>query len=74
MATKVALDLAISEFSIIFVLNLKTNKTQNDMAKVQKNLRNSLLLEIFFDYGAILCSLAQTIHGHNAGYTLVISY
>ena len=47
-AAKVAQDLAMSEISLIFVLPLKTNKTLNDMAKVQINLRNSLFLEDFF--------------------------
>ena len=44
------------------------------MAKVQIKSEKLTPFGDFFDYGAILCSLAQTIHGHNAGYTLVISY
>jgi len=45
----------MSEISLILVLQIKTNKILNDMAKVQiKSEKNSLLLgDFFFDYGAI---------------------
>ena len=38
----------MSDFSLTLVLQFKTSKIINDMAKVQINLRKSLLLEEYF--------------------------
>ena len=38
----------MSDFSLTLVLQIKTSKIINDMAKVQKNLRKSPLLAEYF--------------------------
>ncbi len=44
----------MSEISLILVLQIKTNKILNDMAKVQiKSEKTHSFWGIFFDYGAI---------------------
>jgi len=44
----------MSEISLILVLQIKTNKILNDMAKVQiKSEKLTPFWGIFFDYGAI---------------------
>ena len=52
----------MSEISLIFVLPLKTNKTLNDMAKVQnKSEKLTPFGGFFFDYGLVYGLWAQFI-------------
>ena len=40
LSNKNAQDFAMSEILLVLVLHLKTNKTLNDMAKIQPQIRN----------------------------------
>ena len=58
----------ISEISLILVLHLKTNKTLNDMAKVQIKSEKLTPFEVFFDYRVIWCCKVTTSFWHTKSY------